>query len=88
MNPLQLISEKGTAFSKSVTTYLVPGTIKIRVDGAAPEIAVGEYNQGWTNESQTITFSVTDPTEKYNNEDYASGIKSVTVNGTTITPVD
>ena len=88
LNPLQLISEKGTAFSKSVTTYLVPGTIKIRVDGAAPEIAVGEYNQGWTNESQTITFSVTDPTEKYNNEDYASGIKSVTVNGTTITPVD
>lgn len=88
LNPLQLISEKGTAFSKSVTTYLVPGTIKIRVDGAAPKIAVGEYNQGWTNESQTITFSVTDPTEKYKDEDYASGIKSVTVNGTTITPVD
>lgn len=79
LNPLQLISEKGTAFSKSVTTYLVPGTIKIRVDGAAPKIAVGEYNQGWTNESQTITFSVADPTEKYNNEEYASGIKSVTV---------
>lgn len=88
LNPLQLISEKGTAFSKSVTTYLVPGTIKIRVDGAAPKIAVGEYNQGWTNESQTITFSVTDPTEKYKDEEYASGIKSVTVNGTTITPVD
>lgn len=89
LNPLQLISEKGTAFSKSVTTYLVPGTIKIRVDGAAPEIAVGEYNQGWTNESQTITFSVTDPTEKYKDEDYASGIKSVTVSyvkdGKTIT---
>lgn len=88
LNPLQLISEKGPAFSKIVTTYLVPGTIKIRVDGAAPKIAVGEYNQGWTNESQTITFSVTDPTEKYKDEDYASGIKSVTVNGNEITPVD
>lgn len=72
LNPLQLISEKGT-------TYLVPGIIKIRVDSKAPEIEVGEYNQGWTNESQTITFSVADPTEKYNNEEYASGVKSVTV---------
>lgn len=81
LNPLQLISEKGT-------TYLVPGTIKIRVDSKAPKIEVGEYNQGWTNESQTITFSVADPTEKYNNEEYASGIKSVTVNGNEITPVD
>lgn len=72
LNPLQLISEKGT-------TYLVPGIIKIRVDGAAPKIAVDNYNQGWTNESQTITFSVADPTEKYNNEEYASGVKSVTV---------
>ena len=88
LNPLQLISEKGTASSKIVTTYLVPGTIKIRVDSKAPEITVDEYNQGWTNASQTITFSVTDPTEKYKDEDYASGIKSVTVNGTTITPVD
>lgn len=81
LNPLQLISEKGT-------TYLVPGTIKIRVDSKAPKIEVGEYNQGWTNESQTITFSVADQTEKYNNEEYASGIKSVTVNGNEITPVD
>ena len=88
LNPLQLISEKGTASSKIVTTYLVPGTIKIRVDSKAPEITVDEYNQGWTNASQTITFSVTDPTEKYKDEYYASGIKSVTVNGTTITPVD
>lgn len=79
LNPLQLISEKGTAFSKIVTTYLVPGTIKIRVDSKAPEITVDEYNQGWTNESQTITFSVAELTEKYNNEEYASGIKSVTV---------
>lgn len=88
LNPLQLISEKGTAFSKIVTTYLVPGTIKIRVDSKAPEITVDEYNQGWTNASQTITFSVAELTEKYNNEEYASGIKSVTVNGNEITPVD
>lgn len=81
LNPLQLISEKGT-------TYLVPGTIKIRVDSKAPKIEVGEYNQGWTNESQTITFSVADLTEKYKDEEYASGIKSVTVNGNEITPVD
>lgn len=81
LNPLQLISEKGT-------TYLVPGTIKIRVDSKAPKIEVGEYNQGWTNESQTSTFSVAELTEKYNNEEYASGIKSVTVNGNEITPVD
>lgn len=81
LNPLQLISEKGT-------TYLVPGTIKIRVDSKVPKIEVGEYNQGWTNESQTITFSVAELTEKYNNEEYASGIKSVTVNGNEITPVD
>lgn len=81
LNPLQLISEKGT-------TYLVPGTIKIRVDSKAPKIEVGEYNQGWTNESQTITFSVAELTEKYNNEEYASGIESVTVNGNEITPVD
>lgn len=84
LNPLQLIGKIG----KNGKTYLVPGTIKIRVDSAAPEIAVGNYNQGWTNESQTITFSVADPTEKYNNEEYASGIKSVTVNGNEITPVD
>lgn len=81
LNPLQLISEKGT-------TYLVPGIIKIRVDSKAPEITVDEYNQGWTNASQTITFSVAELTEKYNNEEYASGIKSVTVNGNEITPVD
>lgn len=84
LNPLQLIGKIG----KNGKTYLVPGIIKIRVDSKAPEITVDEYNQGWTNESQTITFSVADPTEKYNNEEYASGIKSVTVNGNEITPVD
>ena len=84
LNPLQLIGKIG----KNGKTYLVPGTIKIRVDSKAPEITVDNYNQGWTNESQTITFSVADPTEKYNNEEYASGIKSVTVNGNEITPVD
>lgn len=81
IQPLQLIETDNKR-------YFVPGTIKIRVDNKAPDIKVDKYNPGWTNASQTITFSVTDPTEKYNNEDYASGVKSVTVNGTTITPVD
>lgn len=77
IQPLQLIETDNKR-------YFVPGTIKIRVDGAAPKIAVGEYNQGWTNESQTITFSVADPKEAYNIDDdneelYASGVKSVTV---------
>lgn len=81
IQPLQLIETDNKR-------YFVPGTIKIRVDGAAPKIAVDNYNQGWTNASQTITFSVAELTEKYNNEEYASGIKSVTVNGNEITPVD
>lgn len=81
IQPLQLIETDNKR-------YFVPGTIKIRVDNKAPDIKVGEYNLGWTNASQTITFSVAELTEKYNNEDYASGIKSVTVNGTPITPVD
>ena len=81
IQPLQLIETDNKR-------YFVPGTIKIRVDSKAPEITVDEYNQGWTNESQTITFSVAELTEKYNNEEYASGIKSVTVNGNEITPVD
>ena len=86
LNPLQLIGENGM-------TYLVPGTIKIRVDSKAPDITVDEYNQDWTNESQKITFSVADLKEAYNIDDdneelYASGVKSVTVNGKEITPVD
>lgn len=81
IQPLQLIETDNKR-------YFVPGTIKIRVDSKAPEITVDEYNQGWTNESQTITFSVAELTEKYNNEEYASGVKSVTVNGNEITPVD
>ncbi len=81
IQPLQLIETDNKR-------YFVPGTIKIRVDNKAPDIKVDKYNPDWTNASQTITFSVAELTEKYNNKDYASGIKSVTVNGTTITPVD
>lgn len=84
IQPLQLIETDNKRYFR----YFVPGTIKIRVDNKAPDIKVGEYNPDWTNASQTITFSVAELTEKYNNEDYASGIKAVTVNGTTITPVD
>lgn len=68
--------------------YQINADLNIRFDKQNPEIKDISAPSGWTNESQTITFSVADPTEKYNNEEYASGIKSVTVNGNEITPVD
>lgn len=68
--------------------YQINADLNIRFDKQNPDIKDISAPSGWTNESQTITFSVADPTEKYNNEEYASGIKSVTVNGNEITPVD
>lgn len=59
--------------------YQINADLNIRFDKQNPEIKDISAPSGWTNESQTITFSVADPTEKYNNEEYASGIKSVTV---------
>lgn len=68
--------------------YQINADLNIRFDKQNPEIKDISAPSGWTNESQTITFSVAELTEKYNNEEYASGIKSVTVNGNEITPVD
>lgn len=59
--------------------YQINADLNIRFDKQNPKIKDISAPSGWTNESQTITFSVADPTEKYNNEEYASGIKSVTV---------
>ena len=59
--------------------YQINADLNIRFDKQNPEIKDISAPSGWTNESQTITFSVADLTEKYNNEEYASGIKSVTV---------
>lgn len=65
ISPLQIINSK--------TTYLVPGTIKVRVDSAAPEISNIQDIQ-YTNIAQTVPFTVTDPTETFNNTEYSSGI--------------
>lgn len=59
--------------------YQINADLNIRFDKQNPKIKDISAPSGWTNESQTITFSIADPTEKYNNEEYASGIKSVTV---------
>lgn len=61
-------------------SYLVPGTIEIRVDNKAPEISnISPNTISHTNKDQEIKFTVSDPTETYNKTEYASGIKSVTV---------
>lgn len=64
---------------KDGKAYQINADLNIRFDKQNPEIKDISAPSGWTNESQTITFSVADPTEKYNNEEYASGVKSVTV---------
>ena len=69
ISPLQIINSK--------KTYLVPSTIKVRVDSAAPEIS-NVQNIQYTNITQTVDFTVTDPTETFNNATYSSGIDSVT----------
>ncbi len=73
---------------KDGKAYQINADLNIRFDKQNPEIKDISAPSGWTNASQTITFSVAELTEKYNNEEYASGIKSVTVNGNEITPVD
>ncbi len=64
---------------KDGKAYQINADLNIRFDKQSPVIKDISAPSGWTNESQTITFSVADPTEKYNNEEYASGVKSVTV---------
>ncbi len=59
--------------------YQINADLNIRFDKQNPDIKDISAPSGWTNASQTITFSVAELTEKYNNEEYASGIKSVTV---------
>ncbi len=67
-------------FNSNRQTYQINTDLNIRFDNQNPEIKDISAPSGWTNESQKITFSVTDPkTEKYHNEEYASGVKSVTV---------
>lgn len=65
---------------KDEKAYQINTYLNIRFDKQNPKIKDISAPSDWTNKSQTITFSVTDPkTEKYNNEEYASGVKSVTV---------
>ena len=59
--------------------YQINADLNIRFDKQNPEIKDISAPSGWTNAKQTITFSVADPTEKYKDEEYASGVKSVTV---------
>ncbi len=67
-------------FNSNGQTYQINTDLNIRFDKQNPVIKDISAPSGWTNESQKITFSVTDPkTEKYHNEEYASGVKSVTV---------
>lgn len=69
---------------KDGKAYQINADLNIRFDKQNPQIKDISAPSGWTNESQTITFSVADPKEAYNIDDdneelYASGVKSVTV---------
>ena len=75
--------------NKEVKVYQINTDLNIRFDKEDPNIGDISTPSGWTlsdwtNKSQKITFSVTDPKEAYNIDDdneelYASGVKSVTV---------
>ena len=58
-------------------TYAVDGTVKVRIDSESPEITL-PADRGFTKDTFSVSFTVTDPSETYNTE-YSSGINDDSV---------